>query len=59
LKGKTVIVRGKEFICESGFGCDPDLSGTKIFGHFKFYGTKAQMHSFIRRGDIESIAGKR
>ena len=44
LKGKYVIMKTKTalnldiidrvYFCDSGFGCDPEASGTKIYGYF-------------------------
>ena len=62
LTGKVVIVRksffrrefaegDRIFKCESGFGCDPDSAGTKVFGTFLSDGEK----TWIRRSDVEQV----
>lgn len=62
LVGRVVLVRksffkpeysegDRRFKCESGFGCDPDGAGTKVFGTFLVDGE----HTWIRRSDIEDI----
>jgi hypothetical protein len=61
LKGKTVLMKkeaypfqtkkGREFKCNSGFGCEPNMiSGTTIFGTWPD-GTKDSVHGY----DIEKI----
>lgn len=66
LNGKVVLVRksffkpeyangDRRFRCDCGFGCDPDSSGTKIFGMFLSDGEQ----SWIRRSDVEAIIPER
>ena len=62
LTGKTVLIRkrwfkkelqdgDRRFKCESGFGCDPSSSGTKVFGYFLSDGEK----TWVRRSDVECV----
>ena len=62
LKGKYVIMKTKAalnldiidrvYFCDSGFGCDPRKSGTKIFGHFVTDPEKV----YMRRYDAITLA---
>jgi len=62
LKGKHVIVKtnpelkldiaDRVFYCKFGFGCDPEASGTKIFG--QFITTPEDVH--IRRSSVIRLA---
>jgi hypothetical protein len=65
LEGKTVLIRksffkpeyadgDRRFKCESGFGCDPSGSGTKVYGTFLLDGEEA----WVRRSDVESVEAK-
>jgi hypothetical protein len=65
LEGKTVLIRktffkpeyangDRRFKCESGFGCDPSGSGTKVYGTFLSDGEE----TWVRRSDIESVEAK-
>lgn len=62
LSGKTVLLRkayfkpeyaegDRRFVCKSGFGCSPDLMGTRIFGRFVRDGEEC----CIRRSDVECV----
>lgn len=62
LKGKHVIVKTKPelkldtidsiFYCNFGFGCDPEASGTKIFGQFM----TTPEDTYIRRSSVIRLA---
>lgn len=62
LEGKHVIVKTKKalkldipdrvFFCKHGFGCDPEASGTKIYGGFLTDNEKV----YLRRQSVERLA---
>jgi len=63
LAGKVVILRedyfkpeyrhiDRRFKCSGGFGCDPNLAGTAVFGTFLADGEEAR----VSRGDILCFA---
>lgn len=71
LKGKYVVMSTtafakalstieRIFYCKSGFGLDPENSGTKIYGHFVAGVAEADIEEFeecyVRRYDVERLA---
>ena len=51
LEGKTVVVNGRRFLCQGGFGCRTFTSGTKIFGTFLDNGHQASISGY----DVEKL----
>lgn len=56
LKNKTVVINSellpgspedRAFLCESGFGCDPQTGGRAIFGKFIRNGMKAKVDGMM------------
>lgn len=48
---KGLKAKDHPFFCQSGFGCDPNATGSKIFGFFTSDGEECH----IRRSDVEKI----
>ena len=51
LQAEYTSTNSRRFLADGGFGCDPDASGTKVFGTWMDDGTR----DCVRRGDIESV----
>lgn len=52
LTDKIVLVDGRRFKCEGGFGCRSFCSGQKIFGRFQDTGEEATISGY----DVEALA---
>lgn len=52
LKGKTVIVQGRKFLCENGFGIRSFTSGRAIYGKFLDTGEEGQISGY----EVEKLA---